>query len=114
MPQPADMPPDIADAAFVIRELEAKPVRTASEEGNLNKARLRVAYWACRRAGVVPSRESLAFIMGPSAGSLLDRYDKELEEERARRQAPQSAPSRDSARQGQFWDERKTDSRRKE
>lgn len=74
-----ELPNDILDAVKYLRELEGKTFLTRLERENLNRAKLRIAFWACRTENVVASRENLSYILGGDAAGIMSAYDKYLE-----------------------------------
>lgn len=67
------------DAVQYIRETQDKTYLTRQERENLNRAKLRIAFWACRTENVIASRENLAYILGNDAIDIMSAYDKYLE-----------------------------------
>ena len=117
-PEPTPVPDDVKDAALVARTLEAKARRTREEEEAMNRARLKVAFWACRREGVYASWENLCHVLGPHADAIRPAYEQLLTEQdgtEARRPRP-AAPVRKikevrkrAAETGMFWGGGRTD-----
>lgn len=75
----SDLPDDIMDAVLFIREARGRDFLSRADRENLNRAKLRIAFWACRSENVMPSRETLTYILGPDAPEIMGNYDKYLE-----------------------------------
>lgn len=72
-------PPDeILDSVKLIQRLKAKSLLSREERENLNRAKLHIAYWACRSENIIASRENLAYVLGPDAADIMNAYDKYL------------------------------------
>lgn len=76
------VPEDVADAANLIKALQAKPILTRAEKDKINQARLKVAYWALGSEQVAASRENLTYILGSDSKEIMSNYDKALEQEK--------------------------------
>ena len=105
----ANRPPDdILDAVRLIRRLREKNILTREEKIDVNRAKLRVAYWACRSESVIASRETLSYILGSDATEIMSQYDrylereKEKENERGKDRDKQKRPGRQD--KTTFWD----------
>lgn len=96
-----ELPESVEAAVKVIRELREKTLLTREDRENLNRAKLRIAYYACRSENVAATRENLTYILGPDAIDIMNAYDKYLEREAERKT---EKPSRNRRGQGQFWD----------
>lgn len=81
MSDASNLPAPILEAVNLIRELRGKQRLTRQEQESLNRAKLRIAYWACRSEQVVTSRENLTYILGPDATDIMKAYDKYLVKE---------------------------------
>ena len=97
-----DLPDSIFEAAKYIQEMKDKPHLSRLERENLNRAKLRIAYWACRTENVVASRENLSYVLGPDATEIMSAYDKYLDRDDQRRRERGADPRRDDD-DGQFW-----------
>ncbi len=99
-----DASEDIMEAVRYIHQMRGKKYMTREEKEMLNRAKLRIAYWACRSEGIVASRDNLEYVMGADAFDIIKAYDKYLitEEERAQREklARRKKQRKDS---GKFW-----------
>ncbi len=58
--------------------MRGKRYLTQTEKVELNKAKLHVAYWACRSENIIASRENLAYVLGADAADIMNSYDKYL------------------------------------
>lgn len=74
-----DIPDDILEAVKVLSTLREKTYLSREEKDNINRAKLRIAYWACRNESVVASRENLSYILGADALEIMGAYDKYIE-----------------------------------
>ena len=102
MDKGSDLPDSIMDAVRVIRDLHAKPSLLRTEQENLNRAKLRVAFWACRTENIIASRENLTYVLGPDARDIMGAYDKYLQREDEKpADSGRPAARRDG---GRFWD----------
>lgn len=106
-----NVPEDIMDAIALIRDMREKTYVSRLERENLNKAKLRVAYWVCRNENIVASRENLAYILGSDATDIMNAYDKYLEKEKEKEQSAPEKPAKpkpgDTKKRGaggQFWE----------
>ncbi|MCC8165469.1 MAG: hypothetical protein LIQ31_04825 [Planctomycetes bacterium] len=93
-------PDDVVDAVKYIQNMRAKTYLSRDERENLNRAKLRVAYWACRSEGIIASRENLAYVLGSDAADIMKAYDKYLE---AAKNAP-PGKGKQKKQTGVFWD----------
>lgn len=75
----SNLPEDVLAAVQLIREAATRTYLTRTDKENLNKAKLRVAFWACRSEGIMASRENLSYILGADAAEIMNNYDKYLE-----------------------------------
>lgn len=96
------VPDDLQDAMKFIQKCKMKKYLTQEEKTDLNRAKLRIAYWACRSENIVASRENLAYILGPAdAAEIMGAYDKYLvTEEEAAKRRKQARKKKDK---GSFW-----------
>ncbi|MCL2000609.1 MAG: hypothetical protein FWG74_04170 [Planctomycetes bacterium] len=78
----AQYPSDILDAITLIRQMSKKAYLSRSEREEINRAKLRIAFWSCRKENIAPSRENLSYILGPDAPEIMDSYDKYLEKDK--------------------------------
>lgn len=96
-----ELPESVEAAVKVIRELREKTLLTREDRENLNRAKLRIAYYACRSENVAATRENLTYVLGPDALDIMNAYDKYLERESGK---GAEKPPRTRRGQGQFWD----------
>jgi len=90
-------PDDVMDSVKLIQRLKTKSYLSRDERESLNRAKLHVAYWACRSENITASRDNLAYVLGPDAADIMNAYDKylvatkdkELEEKERRKKGPQ-------------------------
>ena len=98
------VPQDILDAVHIIRELKDKASISRQEKELLNRARLKVAFWACRSENVVASRENLTYVLGNDAAEIMNAYDKYLDKaDNAKEDRDAGKPNRPSGGT-QFWE----------
>ncbi|MCD8138795.1 MAG: hypothetical protein LUE17_03285 [Planctomycetaceae bacterium] len=95
----SDYPDDVMDAVRVIHDLRGKTYLSRQDRENLNRAKLRIAYWVCRSENIIASRENLTYVLGADAGDIMRAYEKYLE-----------SPKKDADKKGtkkrggtQFW-----------
>ncbi len=69
-------------AVKYIRKLREKTYLSREEKIDLNRAKLRVAYWACRSEHIVATRETLGYILGSDAAEIMGHFDRYLEREK--------------------------------
>lgn len=81
MSSDSNVPDDILDAVRFIREAGEQKYLTRSDKDNLNRAKLRIAFWALRSESIVASRENLSYILGVDAAEIMGAYDRYLERE---------------------------------
>jgi len=93
-----DVPESIQNAAILVRHLLAKPLLTRQDRETLHNARLRIVFWACAAENVSPTRDNLAYILGPDATEVMAAYDKKLKDQKAL----DAGAASDSA--SAFWD----------
>ncbi len=104
----AELPDEVLDAVTLLRELGRKTYLSKPEREEINRAKLRIAFWACRSENVVASRENLTYVLGPDAPEIMGAYDQYLEREEDR-EAREEAASREAAAKrkkkadGPFW-----------
>ncbi len=72
-------PGDIMSAALFIRSCRAKTFLTRAEKEAINRAKLKIAFWACRAENIASSRENLTYILGDDAKDIMEKFDKYLE-----------------------------------
>ena len=98
-----ELPNDIMDAAQFIRKMRTKSYLSRQEKENLNRAKLKVAFWACRQENIVPSRDNLSYILGEDSRDIMTAFDKYLE--RGDEAAAREREKRKGGAKGgtQFW-----------
>lgn len=74
-------PDDIMSAALFIRNCRTKTFLTRAEKEAINRAKLKIAFWACRAENIAASRENLVYVLGEDAKDIMERFDKYLERE---------------------------------
>lgn len=74
-----ELPNDILEAVRYLREMKDKAYLSRQERENINRAKLRIAYWSCRTENVAATRENLTYILGGDAADIMSAYDKYLE-----------------------------------
>jgi hypothetical protein len=94
-------PEDVLDAVKVIRRLREKKYLTREEKIENNRAKLRVAYWACRSENIVASRETLVYILGSDGAEIMGHYERYLEREKAKADGKKKEGGGDGSA---FWD----------
>ncbi len=98
-------PEDIKDSVRLIQRLRAKPYLSTEEKVELNKAKLHVAYWACRSEHIVASRDNLAYVLGSDAADIMGSYDKYLVSvEEQERQEKERSQKKAKKGDGEFWE----------
>ncbi len=97
----AHPPDDVMEAVKFIRRLREKPYLSREEKIDLNRAKLRVAYWACRSEHIVATRETLGYILGGDSAEIMGHFDRYLEREK-----DQEKDGEKKKREGgtSFWD----------
>lgn len=96
-------PEDILDAVRVIRRLRDKKYLSREEKVEINRAKLRVAYWACRSENIIASRETLGYILGSDGAEIMSHYERYLE--RGKEKSKGSARKIPGGGDGSsFWD----------
>lgn len=95
-----DLPENILAAVKVLRELRQKPLLTREDRENLSRAKLRIAYYACRSENIAATRENLTYVLGPDAEGIMKAYDRYLAQEAERQTEKPGKGRRD---QGEFW-----------
>ncbi len=100
-----DPPDDIMEAAKYIQKMRGKTYMSREDKENLNRAKLRIAYWACRSEGIVATKYNLEYVMGADAVDIVKAYDKYLvnEAERAEREK-RERKEKGGKDDGKFWD----------
>ncbi len=98
-------PEDVMDSVRLIQNLKGKTYLSREEKVELNRAKLHVAYWACRSENIVASRDNLAYVLGPDATEIMNSFDKYLisekdKEEREREERKKRKAKKDGT---QFW-----------
>ncbi len=111
MSSDTSVPDDILDAVRFIKEAEDQTLLTRTDKDNLNRAKLRIAFWACRSESVVPTRDNLVYVLGSDAPEIMGNYDRYLERESDRQKAEdkairERAEKRKKAKKGDsgFWE----------
>lgn len=101
----ANVPEDILEAVQLIREAATRTYLTRTDKENLNRAKLRVAFWACRAEGIMASRENLSYVLGADATEIMNNYDKYLErtEEKEKEKAEKDKRGAKKGSSG-FWE----------
>jgi len=101
---PESVPEDILDALTLARTLAGKERRTRDEEETMNRARIRIAFWACRREGLYANWENLSFVLGEHAAAIRPAYDRMLAGRRTAEAEKAKAARRRDGGDGAFWD----------
>ncbi|MCC8179983.1 MAG: hypothetical protein LIP23_03605 [Planctomycetes bacterium] len=98
-------PADIMDAALLIKRLREKTYLSRAEREDMNRAKLKIAFWACRNENVVASRENLTYVLGADAAEIMGAYDRYLEREDEKSKTPAKKPDKDKKDKdsGNFW-----------
>lgn len=99
----AQIPPeDIMDSVKLIQKMRGKQYLTSAEKVDLNRAKLHVAYWACRAEGIIASRDNLAYVLGSDAAEIMGSYDKYLisMEEKEKQDRERRSQKKDAG----FWE----------
>lgn len=105
-----DVPADILDSANLIQRLRLKTYLSRGEREAVNRAKLKIAFWACRNEDVSATRENLTYILGQDAAEIMGAYDKYLESEsdREKREERERADKAKAARRrkdgSKFWE----------
>ena len=97
---PPDVPENIQNAALLVRRLLAKPLLTRQDRETVHNARLKIVFWACAAENVTPTRDNLAYILGPDAAEVMAAYDQKIKEQKPVRR--DSRPISDDGTA--FWD----------
>ncbi len=94
-------PADVLEAVKTIRRLRDKKYLSREEKIDVNRAKLRVAYWACRSENIVASRETLIYILGSDGAEIMGHYERYLERENKK-----NADAKKDGKSGgtSFWD----------
>jgi len=79
---PPDVPENIQNAALLIRRTLAKPILTRLDRETIHNARLKIVFWACAAENVAPTRDNLAYILGPDAQDVLAAYDQKVKDQK--------------------------------
>lgn len=107
MTSSSGVPEDLLDAVKFIQDCKTKKYLSREQKIDLNRAKLRVAYWVCRTENIVASRENLAYVLGPEdAAEIMGSYDKYLlsEEETKKKQEQQQQQAKKKKSKGGFWE----------
>lgn len=96
-------PADVLEAVKVIRKLRDKKYLTREEKIDVNRAKLRVAYWACRSESIIASRETLVYILGSDGAEIMGHYERYLEKEKEKKEKS-DAKKRAGGDDSSFWD----------
>lgn len=96
----SDLPDDIVDALKFLQNMRSKTYLSREEKENLNRAKLRIAYWACRSENIIASRENLSYVLGADAHDIMKAYDKYLETPDKDKKKKSKRSSKDG---GKFW-----------
>lgn len=98
------IPDELLESVKFIQECKGKKYLSREQKVDLNRAKLRIAYWVCRSENIIASRENLAYILGPEDGAeIMGAYDKYLvSEEEAERQRRAAGKRKKST--GTFWE----------
>lgn len=102
----ADVPDDLMEAVKFIQKCKKKTYLTHEEKIDLNRAKLRIAYWSCRSENIIASKENLAYILGPAdAAEIMGAYEKYLvSEEEAAKQKRKSGRKGGKDQDTGFWE----------
>ena len=98
MPVPPDVPETIQNAVLHIRRLLAKPVPTRMDMETIHNLRLKIVFWACAAENVAPTRDNLAYVLGPDAREVMAAYDRKLKDQKEHGVGPR--PDTETG----FWD----------
>lgn len=98
-------PEDVMDSVRLIQHLKGKLYLSREERTDLNRAKLHVAYWACRSENIVASRDNLAYILGPDAAEIMGSFDKYLITEKEKEEREKEERKKKQAKKdgGEFW-----------
>lgn len=98
-------PPDVMDSVKLIQRLRTKTYLSREEREDLNRAKLHVAYWACRSENIVATRDNLAYVLGPDAADIMNAYDKYLvsSAEKERQEKEQAKRKKRRGDNTEFW-----------
>ncbi|MDR0362594.1 MAG: hypothetical protein LBJ46_07950 [Planctomycetota bacterium] len=96
------VPETISAASVLIKALENKTVVTRADREAINKAKLRIAFWACSVEKLPASRENLTYVLGPDAKEIMDSYDRYLIQDKPASSAPKRA-KRPRGQGSEFW-----------
>jgi hypothetical protein len=102
----SELPLDVLEAARLIRAMQDKSYMSRAERENLNRAKLRIAFWACRNENIVATRGNLSYVLGQDAAEIMGAYDRYLEREDDRERDRAKDDSAGKQRRGggtQFW-----------
>lgn len=103
----SDLPSEIMDAVQLLQDLRKKSYLSRAERESVNRAKLRIAYWACKSESIVASRENLSYVLGPDAAEIMGAYDKYLERDQARAEEAKARRAKAAKKKPgdgkQFW-----------
>lgn len=99
-----DIPDDIMEAVKLLKELRQKTYLSRDERESVNRAKLRIAYWACRSESVVASRDNLTYILGSDAAEIMQAYDKYIERDAKTKAEREKEARRRKGGSSQFWE----------
>lgn len=103
MTSSSDVPEDLAESVKFIQKCRMKKYLTHEEKVDLNRAKLRIAYWVCRTENIIASRENLSYILGPAdAAEIMGAYEKYLMTEEEIKKKRQQKKQKDE--HGGFWE----------
>ena len=91
-------PRDIMELAQLIHKLRGKSYVTRADRDTIRRAKLRIAFWACRNERLPITRENLSFVMGADAEEIISAYDRHMEN----KTGVKSAKTKKS--ENVFWD----------
>lgn len=99
------LPSEVLEAVNFINATQDKEKLTRQDRDNLNRARLRVAYYACRSENIMATKENLSYVLGSDAAEIMTSYDKFLENEETRaREIRAREAARKRGQQPGFWE----------
>ncbi len=93
------------DSVKLIQRLKTKTYLSREEKVELNRAKLHVAYWACRCENIVASRDNLAYVLGADAAEIMGAFDKYLISEKDKAEQEKEERKKRNAKRDdtQFW-----------
>lgn len=99
------LPSEVLEAVNFINATQDKKTLTRQDRDNLNRARLRVAYYACRSENIVATKENLSYVLGADAAEIMSSYDKFLENEETRaKELRAKEATKKKGQQSGFWE----------